>query len=133
MPVKRRIPKSRHAALPVGVLELLLNLPLPAGANPFLPHTARKDWDQWWAELGEEVLQLWTRRSPGSRPPMWWRYISPEPRRVLANGTRRIESEAAFLKRLNLLLPGEERRLRAADFEPVERREDEFGGLHPVT
>ncbi len=30
----------------------------------------------------------------------------------------RYESEAAFLKRLELLLPGEERRLRPKDYEP---------------
>lgn len=123
MPIKRRIPKSRHAALPVGALELLLNLPLPPEANPFLPHMPRSTWRHWWAEAGDEVLQLWTRRRPGTRPPMWWQHVAPEPRRVLANGTRRTESEAAYLTRLNLLLPAEERRLRAADFEPVERHE----------
>ena len=131
MPIKRRIPKSRHSALPPGVLELLLDRPLPPEANPFLPHTARRDWAQWWAELGEEALQRWTRRAPGTRPRFWWRFISTEPRRMLSNGARQMESQAAYLRRMELLLPGEERRLRESDFAPVAVREDAFGELHP--
>lgn len=35
------------------------------------------------------------------------------------NNPPRFESEAAFLKRFGLFLPGEERRLKKADYEPV--------------
>ena len=53
------------------------------------------------------------RNYPGTRPPIWWRLDAPEPR-------QEGESEVAYLRRLRLLLRGEERRLPADAFEPEE-------------
>ena len=106
---------------------------MPAHGRP----TAR----QLWQEHGEAVLAAWVRARPGTRPPAWWRCTAPGSRRRLGgageparNGLHLgvpaewlsfdpqdppiFESEATFLRRLDLLLPGEARRLKPADFNP---------------
>lgn len=45
------------------------------------------------------------KRKPGTRPAAWWDYEAPEPRRDL-------ESEEDYLRRLDLLLPGEDEAIR---------------------
>jgi hypothetical protein len=47
---------------------------------------------------------------------LWWQWDAPEPRQRLGDAER--ESEATYLERHGLLLPGERRRLTAEDFEP---------------
>ena len=49
---------------------------------------------------------LYTRR-PGTRPAGWWDYEAPEPRRDL-------ESEEDYLRRLDLLFPGEDEAIRGS-------------------
>jgi hypothetical protein len=107
--------------------------------SPMIGHpTAR----QLWREHGSAVLAAWIRARPGTRPAAWWRCDAPEPRRRLAgvgepklNGRHLgvpaewfsvdpenpplFESEPAFLRRHGLLQPGEVRRLKPGDFEPV--------------
>src|SRR2546430_12621096 len=99
-----------------------------------------------WREHRDVVVAHYAKRWAGSRPKAWWRWDAPEPRRrlggsgvplmidncdppSLAYGVPRVwhfseadppqyESEASYLKRLNLLLPGERRRLKQSDFTP---------------
>ena len=66
-----------------------------------------------WTEHRAAVLAAWVADYPGTRPPIWWRLDAPEPR-------QEGESEVAYLRRLRLLLRGEERRLPADAFEPEE-------------
>ena len=86
-----------------------------------------------WAEYGDAIVAEWISHSPGSRPWAWWKYTAPEPRRRLGGtgmavsekypgvaplwayglpigwecGAPIFETQAAYLKRLGLLLPGE--------------------------
>jgi hypothetical protein len=99
-----------------------------------------------WAEFGGDVVAWWIKDRPGTRPWCWWKYSAPEPRkRVGGVGTvdgnpeylpdfrlpradafvavdpsdpPSFESQAAYLKRLKVLLPGEEKRLTRHDFAP---------------
>ena len=102
---------------------------------------------EFWELHREALLAEFAEEHPGRRPGFWWRIESPEPRvRVGGTGTpahevwdfepsfnRGIpdrwatfdaqdapvyESQASFLKRLGLLLPGELDRLHPGDFEP---------------
>jgi hypothetical protein len=86
-----------------------------------------------WREHGQAIVSGWAKRSPGTRPACWWRFDSPEPRRLLGGcgahpagclatfafglpaglwvcGTPapQFESQHAYLRRLNLLMPGGE-------------------------
>ena len=79
---------------------------------PVVPPPTGKSTEQLWKEYGDEILRWWIKHQPGTRPRCWWRFSAPEPRRAT------VESEAAYLKRLNLLLPGEEKRLAPDDFTP---------------
>ena len=72
--------------------------------------------EQVWREHADEVIAHHIRRNPGTRPPLWWKYDAPEPRQRL--GESSVESEAAYLRRHKLFLPGERKRLRARDFIP---------------
>ena len=58
----------------------------------------------WATPDGKRELREWARYFPGTRPVSWWWAVAPERR-------RRSESQAAYLKRLDLLLPGEAKRL----------------------
>jgi hypothetical protein len=100
-----------------------------------------------------EIVELFAANHPGERPSIWWRmrgdlrarlggkgrtmpdvYSAYRPRyeygvpsdwESIDNAdSPTFESQAAFLKRRNLLLPGEAKRLRAADYAP-ERIGDE--------
>jgi hypothetical protein len=62
-----------------------------------------------WHDHEAEIVAWWIEERPGTRPTCWWRYSAPEPRQSH-------ESEAGYLKRLGLFRPGEEKRLRPADF-----------------
>ena len=80
-----------------------------------------------WAQLGAEILESWVRAHPGSRPRMWWRIDAPEPGRLSNGGppggapNRLVipctlpspADQEAFLRRHELLLPGERDRLTA--------------------
>ena len=63
------------------------------------------DHGELWNTHRAEVLTYWTRENPGTRPTLWWRFESPEPRR---SG----ESEREYLRRHRLLTPGEIKKAR---------------------
>ena len=92
-----------------------------------------------WEVLGPTATAEHARHHPGCRPALWWRHTAPEPERRQLGGTGRrsamgpiyglpwlleidpddpprFESQAAYLRRLGLLLPGE--RPPPAAFEP---------------
>jgi hypothetical protein len=126
MPVKRRAAKSRLPP-PISLASLT-----PA-ERAFLqdePEPADASYGEWWglhgsecwrgdkpdaAELwvacGADVLAQWAMDYPGTRPRLWWKYDAPDVRQDH-------ESEASFLLRHALFLPGEAERLTAADYEP---------------
>jgi hypothetical protein len=101
---------------------------------------------QFWRQHRDDVLIQYVRDQPGHRPPLWWRHDAPQPtrRRLSGSGSAlyhpgditwngipmswtglcdddppAYESEAAYLRRLGLLVPGEQRHLTAADYRPV--------------
>jgi hypothetical protein len=114
------------------------------GGKAFLYFSTIEQRAEIWRQLGADVVAKHAVDRPGTRPTKWWEYSAPEPRRRVGGvGTARplawlpldrglpvhwtekdphdppsFEAEAAYLKRLGLLLPGEARRLTAEDFEP---------------
>jgi hypothetical protein len=102
-----------------------------------------------WREHAAEILSHWTKRHPGTRPKLWWKYDAIKPRLRLggkseplvygqsssddayALGIARIwhftdeadlpryESEPAYLQRLGMFFPGEKRRVKRSDYNPV--------------
>lgn len=122
MPTKRtRFKREPQAQRPApGTIEAMLSLPLPVGANRFLTSAAPPEWAERWRKWGDLALARWTRAHPGTRPLLWWRFAAPSPRLVIGNGgTLRIEAEAAYLRRLDLLAARELRRLSERDFDPM--------------
>ena len=88
---------------------------------PVVPPPTGKSTGQLWKEYGDEVIRWWIKDQPGTRPRCWWRFSAPEPRRevpVDPDDPPSFESQAAYLKRLGLLLPREEKRLTPDDFTP---------------
>lgn len=97
-----------------------------------------------WRLYGAQATAEYAQRHPGRRPALWWRHSAPgaphaERRQVGGkgkpcggilvygvsyfieidpSGLPLFESQAAYLRRLGLLLPGEARRLKPADYEP---------------
>jgi hypothetical protein len=97
-----------------------------------------------WLEHGAQITHSWARRFGGTRPSCWWRFESPEPRRLLRgaggipagcvatfayglpcglwiSGTPapRFESQFQFLRRHHLLLPDEGRPIREPHPDPA--------------
>ena len=80
-----------------------------------------------WAQLGAEIVEQWILTRPGTRPRMWWRIDAPEPGRLSNGGppggapNRLVipctppspADQDVFLRRHELLLPGERDRLTA--------------------
>ncbi len=78
-----------------------------------------------WTLVRDAMTREHARRRPGTRPWAWWTFDAPEPRRLIDGTPDRVspaavtwlgmpsahactyESEAAYLRRLGLLLPGE--------------------------
>ncbi len=93
-----------------------------------------------WAQLEAEILEEWITAYPCTRPRMWWRIDAPAPGRLTNGGgegkaPNRLTipctppspaDQLAFLRRHDLLEPGERERLTAAGVEPeaVEITED---------
>jgi hypothetical protein len=95
---------------------------------------------EYWREFGEEVVAWFATEFPGTRPSCWWRFDRPELRRRRVGGTLgpgynhvirfgithralvhdgslvMFESQAAFLDRHGLFLPGERARVPPATF-----------------
>jgi hypothetical protein len=78
---------------------------LDADCSPFF-----KVKDLWEANRAE-ILAEYIADNPGSRPSLWWTYDALEE----PDGS---ETEAMYLKRHGLLMPGERKRLTKPDFEP---------------
>ena len=106
------------------------------------PDAERQLWELWRGEL----LAFWLEKHSGTRPPGWWRFEAKEPLRVLPGqvvevsdtpwtddgmpyvfpegpeltftGRLKVESQAAHLRRLKLLLPGEAKRIPRTAFRP---------------
>jgi hypothetical protein len=105
-----------------------------------------------WADVEAELLPGWIREHPASRPWAWWKDAAPEPRRRVGGSGRRgrnaslefgvptdtwfkdvdpdnppiYESQAAYLRRLDLLTPAEKKWLaghpEALEPEAIEYR-----------
>ncbi len=63
-----------------------------------------------WKELRDELLPRWIREHPGTRPFAWWSFDAPGPREG--------DSELDYLRRHNLLTPGERQNLAGLCDEP---------------
>jgi len=85
---------------------------------------------QTWIEHRDEILAQFAKVHPGRRPRGFWLADAPEDDTAFdylaemgmarwGNGQPH-ESQASFLRRHNLLKPGEAARLRSEDFEPEE-------------
>jgi hypothetical protein len=86
-----------------------------------------------WARHGEALIALAAREAAGTRPHYFWHHVA------LREGyaAQRGEKPAALLRRHGLLLPGEEDRIPAVDFEPytedeIEAELREKYGLHYI-
>ena len=82
MPIKRRLTKTRKAAVSVAALHLLSDGFYPAPEDPsriaelkffFSDAELRALWEQ----CRDEILSAWVSQNPGTRPPAWWRYDAP--------------------------------------------------------
>jgi hypothetical protein len=124
--LNRRSRRRTYSGPPATVAEFLSwgGLLLDGDAAPEDP---AGEWSAW----GEAILEEWAAARPGSRPWAWWAFEAPGPRRQVGPGPRSIgpqlwfgvprfleappavgqfETEAEFLRRNKLLLPGEETR-----------------------
>jgi hypothetical protein len=132
MPVKRRVAKSRARAddLSETAWALLTDQPPPdppeaGGWEVFVLEGPGRGADAWgptledlWAAHGAEITVDWAAERPGTRPSCWWRWTAPRAALGTRWGRYEFESQASYLRRHSLFLPGEERRLKAADFAP---------------
>ncbi len=144
MPVKRRTAKQRPQ-VPVEYWRLLNDEPLAEGDSPFRSISFANVAQVLWKAHHEEILARWSVKHRGTRPSCWWRFDAPTDARHRVGGVgvpgedplcdeRRFpmfwksvdaknpplfESEAAYLKRLGLLFPGEARRIRKEDLDPA--------------
>lgn len=103
MPTNRtRVSRARRGA-PIDADEwAILHDETPV--NPFVALVRKEEhWRRLWAGYGDEITQKWAQKHPGTRPKHWWKFSAP-----LETGPQLdVESERAYLKRHNLLLPGE--------------------------
>ncbi len=119
MPVKRRKAKQRRE-----VPDLIRRYFREEVKHTFFYDNAEiaAAWDQ----IGDEIVADWVRDKPGTRPAVWWRLSAPPPGRTTDGGGgpgRAPEcldipiaapppaQQKRFLKRYDLLLPGEAKRL----------------------
>jgi hypothetical protein len=116
MPTKRR--KRRPVRKPGGLTPRTFAILMEGHDFSFLDDDPREvipeaELRELWAAEGAELTALYVRGGwkapgcanqepprPGERPPGFWRFGAPEPRRP-------DETEADYLRRLGLLLPGE--------------------------
>jgi hypothetical protein len=113
------------------------------GLPPFFPYgDARPKW----LEHRAALLNEWIAEHPGTRPAAWWAFDVPrgawrehvggagEQSAIMSpdhapsfyrcdpTDPPQVESTATFLRRLGVLLPGEEERIPARAFRPVKLR-----------
>lgn len=70
-----------------------------------------------WAQIRDEIIRAFARERPGTRPRAFWKFDAPKPGLTVHEDCT-MESQAHFLHRHDLLLPGEAARLKPEDFEP---------------
>ena len=92
-----------------------------------------------WRTYGAEITEAYAQSNPGQRPTCWWRWEAPEKeRRVLAEPetlgtdpraeeTAYVESEAAYLRRHDLLLAWRGRAPYGDRFRPRGGHQDATG------
>ncbi|MFC1481831.1 hypothetical protein ACFL6E_06280 [Candidatus Neomarinimicrobiota bacterium] len=117
MPTKRKR-RTRNIQNEITEIEWarINDLPPPEGANKFSISAlkwcgldkrqprGRPTLRELWTSHGPEVIERFAIKHPGTRPSLFWAIDAPGQRKNL-------ESQAAYLKRHGLLLPGEEERL----------------------
>ena len=65
-----------------------------------------------WQAARKDIMPAWVRQHPCSRHYAWWRYDAPQKReKFVMKGQLFFESQAAYLKRHDLLSDGEARHL----------------------
>jgi hypothetical protein len=136
--------RSARETLPFGARKWLLT----GERTFWLFFDNKEDPEVVWERHAEVVTAYYARKFPGLRPCLWWRFNSPEPRRRLGGTGKLLqetcpaiqlrhefglpadwgalsetdppafEAEATYLRRLDLLLPGELERLGPKAFEP---------------
>lgn len=116
---------------------------------------------RYWKVHGAGIVAEYADQRPGERPAAWWRWTAPEPRKRLGGtGTPaherlayaasysfgicdrfidcdpddlpRFESTASYLKRHNLFLVGEEKRLPADAYDEEELDDSRILRLRPM-
>ena len=144
---RRRVRRSRAPSeLPREYWSLLNDEPPPEGGNIFrvVRFIAARDGERAWKEHDEILTLRWTVDRPGTRPSMWWLAMAPEPRRMVGGvghfidygphlryfgiprtwthvDTARpplIESQATYLGRFGLFVPGERKRIKSPQRTP---------------
>ena len=75
----------------------------PRDPDGFLGPARPSVFDMWQA-VGKSIVAEWAGNAPGTRPRCWWKFDAPEPRGAG-------ETQAEYLRRHGLLLPGEEEQL----------------------
>lgn len=134
--------------IPEAHIEYLLDGDYGSDMDKFLFAGDREAVRSAWEAVRDEMLLAFVRESPGTRPWAWWEFDAPGRRARLdggkdgedkgmafklgvpdfayrhsygpyaTGGSFSFESQAAFLRRCELLLPGEERKIPAAAFAP---------------
>jgi hypothetical protein len=138
---------------------LLHGEPTPEGPgfDDYVRARFMSDGRTWWKEHRDELLEEWTTERPGSRPAAWWEHdCPPRAERLKVGGTGEqgaqvygnrvcgyfdcdpadppcVESMATFLRRLALLLPGEEMRIPKRAWRPVTLDVDSEGWAPNMT
>jgi hypothetical protein len=117
----KRVKRLSEIALNEEQVDWLLWGPILGEQCPF---ELEDDIDGLWKAHEDELLQIWIKERPGTRPDAWWKISAPESRQALGESSWPLpyperkwkvaverETETEFLKRLNLLLPGEAERI----------------------
>ena len=121
MPRKRRNPKQRRVEVDAKMRAYLTD------ELDHLFFFENAEITDAWNQLGAEIVEQWILKRPGTRPRMWWRIDAPEPGRLSNGGppggapNRLVipctlpspADQEAFLRRHDLLEPGERDRLTA--------------------
>ena len=112
----RYIPKKKTSKLPTFLVHWIETGEEPSTDQPddwfdFILMNENRLRSAWEIARGEIVRQ-WVRQLPCSRPYAWWRYEAPQKRKkFVTDGQLYYESQAAYLKRHDLLGDGEKRHL----------------------
>ncbi len=99
--LKRRYSTAGPPQIPAGIWTWLTDQPYTRSDEPDgRLQTFLREPGELWLEHRAAVIAWFVVNKPGRRPPLYWEHEALPPR-------RRGESDAAFLRRCGLLLPGE--------------------------